>query len=122
MIKVRPDILHSNMIIDLKTCQSAVTRRYLFSMLEHGYHIQGAMIREGLNKLRGFDIPNVINICIEKTYPYSIGIKIISEKALEAGKAEFKALLVALKHAIRYNEFSDLDIETIELPEWYYAR
>lgn len=118
-IKARPDIWHQDIIVDLKTCASAESRAYQHTMIESGYHIQGAIIREGIRQLTGHDIPNVINICIEKKYPYSIGIKIISENALEEGHRKFKEILMNMRSAFDNNHFPDLEIDLIELPYWY---
>ena len=119
LIKARPDILHSNMIVDLKTCVSADSRSFQRTMIDSGYHIQGAMIRDAVRELEGRDIPNVINICIEKTYPWSIGIKIISEEALKEGQKRYKNTLIEMKSALENNYFPDYEIETIGLPSWY---
>lgn len=118
MCKARPDILHDNMIVDLKTCASADSHTFQKTMYMSGYHIQGAMIREGVKQLTSKDIPNVINICIEKTYPYSIGIKIISETALEAGHMKFKQTILDIKNSKAYNQWSDYETEIVELPKW----
>lgn len=118
MVKCKPDALHPNIIVDLKTCKSADSRSYQRTMIESGYHIQGAMIREGVYQLTGNDIPNVINICIEKTYPYEIGIKIISESALEAGKQAFIEDLLALNTCLRDNAFASYPTEIVEMPTW----
>ncbi len=118
MVKARPDILHSNMIVDLKTCADASPRAFQYAMMDGGYHIQGAMVREGVRQLTGVDIPTVINICIEKKYPYAIGIYIIDEQALEYGYKQFKDTLLALKQDIGHNTFESYPIQTINLPAW----
>ena len=116
--KSRPDVLHSNIIVDLKTCASASSKAYQRSMLESGYNLQAAMVREGIFQVTGKDIPNCINVCIEKTYPYSIGIKIIGPQALEIGKAKFKQALLDMKVCMETNEWPDLQPETVEVPMW----
>lgn len=118
MVKARPDILRDNCIIDLKTCASADSRSFRNQMYDQGYHIQGAMIREGVKQLTGVDIPNVINICIEKTYPYQIGIKIISEQALEHGHMKFKQALLNMKQCFEENRWPSHEAEIIDLPSW----
>ncbi len=119
MVKARPDILHSNMIVDLKTCVSASSRAFQRAMAEGGYHIQAAMIREAVNVLEGRDIPNAINVCVEKTYPYAIGNKIISETALEIGHKQFKETLMDMKECFETNVWPSYEVETVELPGWY---
>jgi hypothetical protein len=118
MLKCKPDILHNNMIVDLKTIANASTKYYQRAMIDGGYHIQGAMIREGIKQNTGIDIKNCINVCIEKTYPFAIGIKIIGEDALEAGHMKFKQALLDLKRCIEYNDWESYEIETVELPNW----
>jgi hypothetical protein len=118
MEKCRPDILRENCIVDLKTCTSADSKTYQRDMYIGDYHTQGAMIREGVKQLTGVDIPTVINICIEKTYPYAIGIKIISPSALEAGHMRFKQTLLDMKACFASNTWDSYEIEEVELPKW----
>jgi hypothetical protein len=118
-VKARPDIIHDNMIVDLKTCVSASTRAYQRAMIDGGYHLQAAIIREAVNVLEGRDTPNAINICIEKNYPYCIGIKVISEEALEAGRTEFKAVLMQMAECFKTNEWPSYTIESVDIPSWY---
>lgn len=118
MIKARPDILHRTMIGDIKTCASASSRAYIRAMVDGGYHIQGAMIRDAVRKLEGKEVNNVINICIEKKYPYAIGIKIISERALDEGERRYKRVLLDMKECFETNEWPSYEIENVELPTW----
>jgi hypothetical protein len=118
MVKCRPDILRENAIIDLKTCTSADSKTYQRDMYLGDYHTQGAIIREGVKQLTGVDIPTVINISIEKTYPYEIGIKIISQSALEAGHMKFKNTLLQMKECFQTNTWDSYEIEEVELPKW----
>lgn len=118
MVKARPDILHSNMIVDLKTCADASPRAFQRAMVDGGYHIQGAMIRDAVRELEGRDIPTVINIAIEKTYPYCIGIYIIDEYALEYGAEQYRKTLLDIKSCIVHSEFPSYEIQTVSLPTW----
>lgn len=118
LVKARPDILHNNMYVDLKSCDSASTRAYQKAMVTHGYHIQGSMVQDGVRELEGRDLHAVINICIEKKYPHQIGIKIISYEALEIGRKKYKKVLLDLSRAIEYNTFPSYQPETIDLPNW----
>lgn len=118
LLKCRPDILHENMIIDLKTCADASPRGFQSAMVAGGYHIQGAMIRDGVRAITGRDITNFICIAIEKTYPYTTGIYIVDEFALEVGQEKYKQALVDLKIAKETNNFPDYGIQTISLPKW----
>lgn len=118
ILKSRPDIIKGSIYIDLKTIEDASPENYQREMVKCGYHIQGAMVRDGYFELTGEKIEACINLCVEKTYPYSIGIYIIDELAIEAGHCEYKQLALDLKHAIAHNTFDDYPIQTIGLPRW----
>ena len=118
VVKARPDILHANMIVDLKTCADASPRAFQASMVKGGYHVQGAMIQEAVRRVEGREIDTVINVAIETSYPYSIGIYIIDEVALSEGHYQFKKALVDLKHAIGHNVWEDYGVQTLSLPAW----
>jgi len=118
LLKARPDILHDNMIVDLKTCSDASPRAFQAEMVKYGYHIQGAMIRDAVERLEGRRINKFINICVETKYPYNTAIYIIDEFALDEGHMKYKQLCVDLKNAKHDNVFSDYGIQTISLPKW----
>jgi exodeoxyribonuclease VIII len=118
MLKSRPDILHSNIYVDLKTIDDASPQNYQREMAKYGYHIQAAMVKDAVFTLTGEKLSACINICVEKSYPYSIGIYIIDEAAIEQGQYEYKNLCLELKNAIMLNEFRDYEVQTIGLPKW----
>jgi exodeoxyribonuclease VIII len=120
LVKARPDILHENMIVDLKTCADASPRGFQNAMVAGGYHIQGAMIRDARRALEGIDCPNVINIAIEKKYPFSIGIYLIDEAALDEGAMQYKQALLDMRECHEKNEYPDYGVHTIGLPAWAY--
>jgi hypothetical protein len=118
MVKARPDILHRNMIVDLKTCSDPSPRGFSNAMAYGGYHIQGAIIRDGVRELEGRDIPNVINIAIEPEYPYSVAVYPIHEEALEIGHQKYKQTLLDMKQCFDSKVWPDYEIQTINLPRW----
>lgn len=118
LLKARPDILHDNMIVDLKTCADASPRAFQNSMVSGGYHIQGAMIRDAVEAIKGRKINNVINIVIETKYPYNMAIYMIDEAAIDAGQVKYKNILLEMKNAIAENNFRDYGVQTIGIPSW----
>lgn len=118
LLKCRPDALHDNIIVDLKTCNDASPRAFQNSMMAGGYHIQGAMIRDGVEAIEGRRINNVINICVETKYPYNMGIYIIDEFALEEGERKYKQICMELKELRETNVYQDYGVQTISLPKW----
>ena len=118
LVKSRPDALHANMIVDLKTIDSAAPGEYQRPMMNGWYHVQGSMVRDARRALEGRNVNNVINIAQEKKYPYLVGIKIIDEKALDAGELLYKQKLKELKSCIDDNIWNGYEIETVSLPRW----
>lgn len=119
MLKCRPDILHENMIVDLKTCSDASPRSFQNEMVKYGYHIQGAMIRDAVEIIEGRRINTVINICMETKYPYNMAIYKIDEFAVDEGHMKYKQLCLDLKNCLIENVWPDFGIQEISLPKWY---
>jgi len=118
LLKARPDILHENMIVDLKTTSDASPRAFQNEMVKYGYHIQFAMIRDAVEKIEDRRISNFINIVIETKYPYNMAIYIIDEFAVDEGQVKYKNICLDLKHSLEENSFNDYGIQTIGLPKW----
>ncbi len=119
MLKARPDILHGSLVVDLKTTRDASPRSFQRSMCDGGYHIQAAMILDAVRAIDKREIVTFINIAIEKEYPYSVGIYIIDDAAIAAGREKYKRILRELKEAKESNSFCDYQTQTICLPAWY---
>lgn len=118
LLKARPDILHDNMIVDIKTTSDASPRAFQNEMVKYGYHIQFAMIRDAVEAIEGRRIDNFINIVIETKYPYNMAIYIIDEFAVDEGHMKYKQICLDMKTALEANSFSDYGIQTIGLPKW----
>jgi len=118
LLKARPDILHENMIVDLKTCSDASPRAFQTEMVKYGYHVQMAMICDAVEALEGRRIENFINVCIETKYPYNMAIYMIDVDAVNAGEEKYKRLCVELKNCLTTNTFNDYGIHLIGLPKW----
>jgi hypothetical protein len=119
IVKCRPDILQPEIYIDLKTIEDASPESYQREMVRYGYHIQAAMVKDAVRILTGEEIKMCINICVEKKYPYSIGVYIIDDSALEIGQIEYKELLLDMNTCIFSNTYNDYAVQTIGLPRWY---
>lgn len=118
LCKVRPDIWHSNMIVDLKTTSDAEYRSFQRSVFSYGYHIQCGMIYEALRSI-GHNITRYFFIAVEKTRPYAVGIYELDEVALERGISDFKELLFRLKDCMDKNHWPGYERSTIGLPAYY---
>lgn len=118
ILKCRPDALHSNIIVDLKTTSDASPKAFQNEMVRYGYHVQGAMIRDAVEIIEGNRIEKVINVVIETKYPYAMGIYIIDEFALDEGHRKYKQICLDLKAALEQQVWIDYGVQTISLPKW----
>lgn len=93
LCKARPDIWHKNMVCDIKTTVDASPQAFQRSLSNYGYHIQAAMIKDGILNIENIEIKEYIFIAIETIEPYAIGIYILDQEALKRGHLEYKMLL-----------------------------
>lgn len=77
-LKCRPDMLHQggklgNLIVDLKTVQSAAPDEFSKSAANFGYHIQQAHYQAGLKAIAGEDFAFAF-VLVEKQAPYFVSV------------------------------------------------
>lgn len=116
--KVRPDIMHENFIVDLKTTNDASFRSFQRDFYAMGYHIQLAMIQEGIKHTKGKLIKNFIDLAIEKEQPFCHAIYQIDEAAIEQGLVEFKRQLFSIKECFENNYWPSYRTQTLSLPAY----
>ena len=117
-LKTRPDAWHENMTVDLKTIASADPRSFQNAMVAHGYHIQSAMMREGIRAATGKDITNHLFVCVEKTFPFLVAVYILDETTLEVGHSTIRRALSEMKSCYDTNEWPGYQTQTLGLPNW----
>jgi hypothetical protein len=119
LLKCRPDIWLPNMIGDVKTTVDASPRAFQRDIAQYGYHIQAAMIQDGIYHITGKRITEYVTLAIEKTAPYAIGIYILDQEAIDRGRQEYNELME------QYNDYSERQVwpgykpSTISLPAYY---
>lgn len=118
MCKARPDLLHESIIVDLKTTNDASPRAFQRSVVDYGYHVQAAMTRAGVKAVKGRDIPTFICIAVEKNFPYSVGIYVLDEVAMEQGEYIYKQALLDIKAAKECGDYPGYGVQTISIPGW----
>ena len=118
LCKARPDILHSNMIVDLKTIADASPKSFQKAMISHCYHLQGAMQIDGVYHCSNVKIDDFICMCVEKTYPFAVGIYLIEKEAIERGRIKYKEILLDIKIALAHNHFPSYETQIVGLPSW----
>lgn len=105
LCKCRPDILHPSVVVDLKTTQNGSVQSFSKTIYDYGYHIQEAMIREALQKVKKIEVQSFWFIVIEKTAPYVVSTYKLAIEALEKGKEDFKHLLKCYQICLKTNHW-----------------
>ena len=118
LCKVRPDIWHDNMIVDLKTSNNAAFKPFQNSAYSLGYHLQAAMIHEAFKHQLQIDMQDFIFLVIEKQPPYAIALYPLDESALELGISEFKQLLDKLKHCQDTEIWPSYETRLLTMPNY----
>lgn len=120
LCKVRPDIWHKNMIVDIKTCSNASYREFQRSVDSYGYHVQAAMIHEALHSIYGSNMMNFIFIAVEKEAPYAVAVYPLKEEAVRKGIEIFKKTLFEMKDCMINNEWPAYQDAEMDLPAYAY--
>ncbi len=118
LCKVRPDILHSNFIVDLKTTKDASYAAFQRDFYYYGYALQLGMMYEASKHALDWPITNFIDLAIEKTEPYLHAIYPIDEIAIDHGRNEFHLYLKQMKECFEKNEWPGYKVQTLSLPNY----
>lgn len=117
LCKARPDVWQGRIVSDLKTTQDAGYRSFQMSAFKYGYFLQAAMIYESLKSI-GEPFHNFVFICIEKTPPFSIGVYMLDDEALQFGLDQFNSLMGRLAECYEKNEWPDYGIQKLTIPNY----
>lgn len=115
LCKSRPDIMHPHMIVDIKTTDDAHPDAFRFSVRKYGYHVQAAMLLDGMNNIKGTNCNNFIIIAVEKKPPYAVAVYVLDEAAIDVGREIYKSTLVDYKKCLDKNMWPSYATQTISI-------
>ncbi len=116
--KIRPDIIHSGFVADIKTAACARPKDFARDVVAFGYHIQAAMIHECFWNLFKINMVNFHYVVIEKEPPYAIGLYPLDETALLQGIYEFKESLFKLRKCLDTDVWPQYAPQIVTLPNY----
>ncbi len=115
--KARPDIWNGKIVSDLKTTLDAGYRGFQMSAFKHGYFLQAAMIYEALKSIgQAFD--TFVFICVEKAAPYSVGLYMLDDEALQFGLDQFHMLMERFAESKQTNNWPDYGVQKLCIPKY----
>jgi hypothetical protein len=116
--KCRVDFLNTkhNVIVDLKTTNSAAPDEFSKSVWNYRYHVQAAFYMD-LTKAERFFF-----IAVDKEKPFNVELYELDPEAIEKGRIEYKKDIETLKKCLETNNWhgytEDKKIHIISLPGW----
>ena len=89
--RCRPDIIHDELVVDLKTAMDAGRWAFASSMHKFRYHVQAAYYLDGLINL-GVVSPNAkfIFLVVEKLPPHAVAIYAVQQEDIERGRLQYE--------------------------------
>lgn len=119
--KARPDVIpiDSGMVVDLKTTTDASLGKCIKAISEYQYHIQMALIKEGLAAL-GYPMSDFVLLFVEKSRPYSINHKPVATWAIEYGQMQIRRTLDRWAECLEAGEWTGYEDDEVEigLADW----
>lgn len=119
--KARIDALPEggNVIVDIKSCQSADADMMAKSVVSYRYDVQAAYYLD-LCKLLGMDKTEFLFVCVEKQPPYAVAVYALDQDAIAWGRKQYQRDLAAVKHCMAEDHWPSFtqDITTLSLPSW----
>jgi hypothetical protein len=122
-LKCRPDMLHQggklgNLIVDLKTVQSAAPEEFSKSAANFGYHIQQAHYQAGLKAATGEDYAFAF-VLVEKSAPYFVSVVELHADDVARGADMVERSIRILNDCQASGRWPAYESSTpIELPRW----
>ena len=119
--KARIDALPEggNVIVDIKSCQSADPDLMAKSVVSYRYDVQAAYYLD-LCQLLGIDKSEFLFVCVEKTPPFAVAVYALDHDAVEWGRKQYQRDLALVKHCMAEDHWPSFttDITTLALPAW----
>ena len=119
--KARIDALPEggNVIVDVKSCQSADPDLMAKSVVSYRYDVQAAYYLD-ICRLLGIDKSEFLFVCVEKQPPFAVAVYALDQDAIEWGRKQYRRDLSAIADCETKDEWPSFttDITTLALPAW----
>lgn len=120
LLKCRPDIWHENYIGELKTAADASEFSFSRDIGQYWYHVQAAMILDGIYAVTGKKIDTYAFIVIEKEDPFVVAVYELESPSIEIGRQKYKQVLVDYRDHLERQDWSGYKTKSISLPAYYF--
>lgn len=118
-LKARPDVIpHDVMLVDYKTAADASIAKMVRVTADAGYHLQLAMCADGIRNVYGREIKHAALLVQEKTPPYVVVLRPLSEAYIIAGRMEYRRAAQTFAKCLKNNEWPGYPDDELYLPGW----
>lgn len=119
--RCRPDIIHHNLVVDLKTANDASPKAFASSMVKYRYHVQAAYYLD-LCKAAGVvtDDAQFVFLVVEKMPPFGVALYSVRPDDIDRGRLQYERDLQRYAHCQKTGHwfgYSD-SISYCDLPNW----
>lgn len=116
-LKTRPDYLRPGLALDYKTTIVTSREAWRRQALNLSYHISAALCIDVLREL-GEEV-NYAFVVQEKTPPYCVAVRVLSEDFIDAGRRIYRAALRQFADCFSRNDWPSYpEVEVVEMPAW----
>lgn len=122
--KCRPDWLREDgLVMDLKTTDDASAAAFPSSVAKWRYHVQAALYQDILATV-GIKVSAFVFCAVEKNPPHAVGVYLLDDDAIEAGREAYQRNLNTYKTCIETGSWPAYSpaIETLTLPRWAFQQ
>lgn len=120
-LKARPDtwLADSEVIIDLKTCNSAAAWEFNNDITKWSYHTQAALYADVVAAVTGAE-PAVVILAVEKGRDNDVNTFFIDREELALARKIYRSWLTRLRECLDSNSFPGYERKFIkyQMPEW----
>jgi len=128
--KMKPDLIvppcpeyPNGLVLDLKTCGSALSREFARTAIRMDMHIQAAFYVDNLAKIWGTNgIPEFWWMAIETKRPYLNALYRASDGFIQSGRENVDTMLQLYVDCISSGEWHGYtrEVEELDIPAWFY--
>lgn len=117
--RCRPDAIHPDLVVDLKTTIDASRWAFASSMHKYRYHVQAAYYLSGLKTLGVIDeTATFVFLVVEKKPPYGVALYAVQQEDLRRGELQYERDLMRYAQCKKENHWPGYSesIGYIDLP------
>lgn len=118
-IRIRPDYLKDDVIVDLKTCQDARPEAFIRSIFQYGYDVQCSLYLSAAEAIDGKK-RDFMWIAVEKEAPYGVCVYQASQEVITRGRQLYEQAIRTYVDCSTWDIWPSYtkEIQTVRIPRY----